>query len=328
MPRVLQDHGRGPGQVLLAKGTGAVGAEPCGHARAGRSAPEGIALRVHLQLPGVGKDPGDGAGQVLAGGLRAGAVDQGKGVVAALGELQRVGEAVLHGPDVGKAAARVADGKGRARLPFEEEQAGVRLVRVLRLLRLGIDVVEHRLARLGALPEGVDDLHRLLRVDVVVPGQLQFAQRVAAPIAGIHREEQAAIVPKDLVLQDRLDRRVRRKRACGFLLCRFLLRGFLLRGFLLCGLRAVRSPGAAPGQAQDQTERGCEDCRSLQRLSRSLHGPHYKKIEASKEVSIRYSVFTYGFTVFLFRVAFSTARRKFCTRGEGSRACSSPKGIV
>ena len=57
----------------------------------------------------MGKDEADGSCQILAGGLCAGAVNESEGVVALLGKLQRMREAVLHGAHIGKGTACIAD---------------------------------------------------------------------------------------------------------------------------------------------------------------------------------------------------------------------------
>ena len=58
------------------------------------------------------------------------------------------------------------------------DRARVLLGWVGRLFLVGVDVVEHRLAARRALVQRVDDLRRLVRIDVVVPDQPQVAERV------------------------------------------------------------------------------------------------------------------------------------------------------
>ena len=192
------------------------------------------------------RDEGDGPGQVLAGRLGPGAVEEGKGIVPPAGELQGVGEAVLHGPHVGKAAAGVAEGHLAPGVPPEEEEAGVRLVWVGGLFLGGVDVVEHRLPCCGLGVEVVDNGHGLLRVDVVVPGQAEVPQGVPAPVPRVRGEEEAAIVPEHGVVHHGLDGGVGGVRACGH-------GGSLLWGGLGGsggGGVAVRRRSAAPGQEQ------------------------------------------------------------------------------
>ena len=134
--------------------------------------------------------------RVLTGGLSTGAIDQRESVIAHLTELQGVGKAVVHGAHIGKAASRIADGRLCPRITSEEEQAGVLFVRIGRLLRIGIDVIEDRFAGCGAMPEGVHDLHRRVGVDAVVPGQAETAKGTAAVVILIHGKQKTAVVIK------------------------------------------------------------------------------------------------------------------------------------
>ncbi len=86
---VLHDDGAGAGQVVSAEGRRAVGAQPRRHPCPRRAAPEGVALQVHLEFLGVVRDEGDGRGQILAGGLGSGAVEEGKGIVPPRRESSR-----------------------------------------------------------------------------------------------------------------------------------------------------------------------------------------------------------------------------------------------
>ena len=202
---VLHDDSAGPGQIVPAKGRRAVGAQPRRHPGPRRAAPQGVATGVHLQFLSVVEDKGDGPGQILAGSLGSRAVDQGKSVIALLGQLQGVWKTVVHGPYIGEGPAGIAHSKPRPRFPFEKEQAGVLLVRVGGLLLVGIDVVENGLSSQRPLLQGVDDLHGLAGVNVAVKGQPQISQGLAAPVAVIRGKQQAAIVSEGGIVHHRLD---------------------------------------------------------------------------------------------------------------------------
>ena len=233
------------------------------------------------------RDEGDGPGQVLAGRLGPGAVEESKGIVPPAGELQGVGEAVLHGPHVGKAAAGVAEGHLAPGVPPEEEEAGVRLVRVGGLFLGGVDVVEHRLPCCGLGVEVVDNGHGLLRVDVVVPGQAEAPQGVPTPVPRVRGEEEAAVVPKHRVVHHGLDGGVGGVRACGH-------GGSLLwfggrRCHRQAPFRCTR-PGAGRGQ------RRCIPGTSSQSPVFRWFYPYHRKNETSREVSFFYVLVTPGFT--------------------------------
>ena len=101
-------------------------------------------------------------------------------------------EAVVHGSDIGKAASGVADGRFGTFVPFKEEQAGILLGRICSFFSLRIDVQKDGLADVRTGLQGVDNLHGLVRVDVIVPGEPQVFQRAAAPVTRIHGKEQTA----------------------------------------------------------------------------------------------------------------------------------------
>ena len=207
MPRVLQNDGGRARIIRLAEERRSIRADPRRHASARRAAPKGIIGGIDLQLVGVLKDKADGARQILARRC-AGAIDQRKGVVALLGKLQRVREAVLHRAHIGKAAARVAHGEPRARRTLEEEQARIPLGGVGGFFFLGIDIVKDGFAVQRARAQKIGDFHRLIRVDVVVPRQAQTAQRIAAHVALVHRKNQPPVVAKRRIMDDGLNRRV------------------------------------------------------------------------------------------------------------------------
>ena len=100
---------------------------------------------------------------------------------------------------IGKAASGVADCRFSERWPvraghdgFKEEQAGILLGRICSFFSLRIDVQKDGLADVRTGLQGVDNLHGLVRVDVIVPGEPQVFQRAAAPVTRIHGKEQTA----------------------------------------------------------------------------------------------------------------------------------------
>ena len=208
---VLHDHRAGAGQIIAAEGCGAVGSQPGRHPCARRAAPQGVAGGVHLQLAGVVKDKGNGPGQILAGGLRPGTVDEGKGVVAHAGQLQGVRKAVVHGAHIGESASRVAHGEPRPRLPPEKEEPRILLGRIGGLLLVGINIIEDGLTGQSPLLQRVDNLHRLIGVDVAVVGQVQRPQGAAAVIAVVDGKKQPAVIPKGGIVPHRFDGRVHSK---------------------------------------------------------------------------------------------------------------------
>ena len=145
------------------------------------------------------KDEGDRPRQILTGGLRAGAVDQSKGVVAHLAEFQGMGEAVVHGPHIGKTTAGIANGEPLTGGPLEEKQPCILLGGISRFFFIRINVVENRVPRLCMEVHRICNLYGLVRVDMAVPSQPQITQGISAVIAGIRREDQPAIAAKDRV---------------------------------------------------------------------------------------------------------------------------------
>ena len=108
-------------------------------------------------------------------------------------------KAVVHSPYIGEGPARVADCEGRALLPLEEKQSGVRLGRVGGLLRVGVDVVKNCLSGPGAVLQRLDNLHGFIRVNVAVVGKTQLSQCFSAVVVVLHREKETAIVSKDRI---------------------------------------------------------------------------------------------------------------------------------
>lgn len=213
---ILHDDSRRARKRIPAKPCRAIGTKVRRHAGACAAAPQGVALHINTQVFRMGKDKADGPGQILTGGLCAGTVDQREGIVAHLAQLQRMGEAVVHRPHIGKAAACIADGKLRSRLAPEEEQAGIPFGRICRLLRLSVDVEEDHIPGCGMVVHVVDDLHRLVRPDVAVPGQAQLPQGFAGIVPLVHGEDQAAIITKDRIVHHIRDGRICR---IGSILC-------------------------------------------------------------------------------------------------------------
>ena len=139
------------------------------------------------------KDEADGSCQVLAGGLCAGAINESEGVVALFGKLQRMREAVLHGPHIGKGTACIADGELLAGDSLEEKQSCIFFGRVSRLFLVGVDVIEDGLAVRCPLSQGVHDLHRFVWINMAAVGQLKFFQSVAAVVGILYREQQPSV---------------------------------------------------------------------------------------------------------------------------------------
>ena len=135
------------------------------------------------------------AREVLAGRTGARPVDEREGVVPLAREREAVGERVLHGANVRKAAAGAHDGHVRAGVAAEEVQPRVALGGVGAPLLLGVDVVEDLPARRGVGAQAVDNVHGGLRVKAHVPGVAEAAQRVAAPVPALGREQQPARLP-------------------------------------------------------------------------------------------------------------------------------------
>ncbi len=80
----------------------------------------------------MGKDEADGSCQILAGGLCAGAVNESEGVVALLGKLQRMREAVVHRAYIGESAARIAYGNRSPPALRGKRTAGILFIRISR----------------------------------------------------------------------------------------------------------------------------------------------------------------------------------------------------
>ena len=140
------------------------------------------------------------AREVLAGGLGARAVDEREGVVPLARKRQAVGERILHGANVRKAAAGAHDGHVRAGVAAEEVEPRVALGRVGAPLLLGVDVVEDPPSRGYVRAQAVDHVHRGLRVQLRVPGVAERSQRVAAPVPALGREQQPARRPQHRVV--------------------------------------------------------------------------------------------------------------------------------
>lgn len=138
--------------------------------------------------------------------------------------------------------------------------------------------VEYRFAGCGALMQCVYDFHCLVGINVVVPHQAQSAQRVAAPVAFVHREQQPPVIRENRVVYDL---RYGRIHCIGHV--------FLLAKSM-CAQKHTQSQG---------------DCRHFFHcfLPPFLRRPHYKQIEASSEVSICWAVFTCRFIVRLLPAA-------------------------
>lgn len=139
---------------------------------------------------------GNGLGQIGVGIV--GPVDQGKCVITHFAQFQRMGKAVVHGPYIHEAAARVHHGELCPRLTPEEKQPGVPLRGVGGHFLLGIDGEKDLLSLLRAGNYVVDDLHRLVRLDIAVPhidaAGADLGQRHVIRHVPINGEQQAAEV--------------------------------------------------------------------------------------------------------------------------------------
>lgn len=85
-----------------------------------------------------------GPRKILAGGLGAWSVNEGEGVEPHLGELEGHRKAVMHCAHVGEASACVADGRPRAFLAAEEDEASVHLTGIVRDFFRRVDVQDDR----------------------------------------------------------------------------------------------------------------------------------------------------------------------------------------
>ena len=146
------------------------------------------------------KNKADGPCQILTGGVGAGTVDQRECVIAFLRQFQGMGEAVLHGSHIGESASRIAYGKTLTGISPEKEEAGIFLCRVLRFFFLRIYVIKNGVSRFRMVSHVVDDLHRFIRINVVVPGKAQLSQRVTAVVPVLHRKNQPAVVSENRIV--------------------------------------------------------------------------------------------------------------------------------
>ena len=94
-------------------------------------------------------------------------------------------ETVVHGSDVGKAAARTGHCKRRAAVSAEEKQPRIFQARVGFLFLVGINIVKNALVPFRVIFQIVADLHRLVRVHVRVPCHGKVAERGARDHCGI-----------------------------------------------------------------------------------------------------------------------------------------------
>ena len=82
-----------------------------------------------------------------------------------------MGKAVLHGAYIDETAAGIADRSLSARLAPEEEQAGVLLFRIFCFFLFRIDIKKDLIAGGSLFSQIIYDLHGLIRIDIVVPGE-------------------------------------------------------------------------------------------------------------------------------------------------------------
>ena len=125
-----------------------------------------------LQFSGMAHNEVDGRGEVFARHLRtARPVLDGKGVVTRFTQGNGERKSLVDCPDIRPAAARTDNGERPSRLPAEEKQSRIVLVRVRTLFRLGIDVVKEAVAVVHVVNHPVDGLHGRPARHVVVIGQ-------------------------------------------------------------------------------------------------------------------------------------------------------------
>lgn len=203
--RVLNHRGARARKIRFAEPARAIGRKGRGHPAARRTAPKRIAGSIHLEFLRVGEDEGNGPGEILHRGAATRPIDQSEGVVAFLGDLEGMGKAIMHRPDVDEAASCIANRELRPGIAAEKEEARVSFVVIGRLLFLAIDIKEDTLPGRSAGMEGIHDLHRLIGVDVGIPSQAQVPQRVPAIVALVHGEQKAPVVSKGGVFFDIID---------------------------------------------------------------------------------------------------------------------------
>ena len=100
----------------------------------------------------------------------------------------------MHSPNIGKAAARIADGCFCTRFASEKEKACIALVGVGAFFFFAVNVKKDLLVVFRALRHIAHYFHGLLGIYVAVPDELQISQRVARIIARVYREEEPSPV--------------------------------------------------------------------------------------------------------------------------------------
>ena len=108
-----------------------------------QDAPKGVTRRIHAQFSGIFKDKRKSAGKIFVCRLPSGTIDNGKSVIPALGKLQSVRKAVVHGGDIGKTAARTGHGKRCAGISAEEKQSRIFQARIGSLFFIGVNVIKN-----------------------------------------------------------------------------------------------------------------------------------------------------------------------------------------
>ena len=114
-------------------------------------------------------DKSDCPRQILAGRLRAWAIDERKGIIALFRQLQRMGKAVVHGSHINKSAARIGNGKFFTGRSTEKEQTGILFRRVRRLFLLRVNVIKNLFSQCRLFSQIICYLNRPLGTDIGIP---------------------------------------------------------------------------------------------------------------------------------------------------------------
>ncbi|MFR7988993.1 MAG: hypothetical protein ACLU5F_00190 [Anaerovoracaceae bacterium] len=204
----------------------------------------------------------------------AGTVDQSEGVVTSFRQFQRMRKAVLHSAYISKAAAGAAYGKLFTRIASEEEQVRIFFFRIFFLFLVSVDIVKHSFTGFRAAFQRIDDFHRLLRIDVVVPGQPETAKGVSAVIGFVYGKNQPAVFFKNRIVYHFGDLRIHRAGFAGILFglhgissFQFLLNRFWLFSVVSLAVFSCAASGETEKSAQSRGKK-----RSLRHLFTSSLG--------------------------------------------------------
>ena len=109
-------------------------------------------------------------------------------------------EAVVHRTDVGKAASRVYDGKLGTGITLEEEQTGISFGWISFLFFFRVNVIKDGIPGFRMISHVVADLHRHIRINVVVPGKTKTPKCITAHISAVYRKEQPAVIAESRIV--------------------------------------------------------------------------------------------------------------------------------